>query len=73
MEQLQTNNKPNKIDEHVKIDTIDMYICGKSLMYIIGTEIDYIEDIMGSRFHFNNNQISNYCGCGTSVNFKNVV
>ena len=42
-------------------------------MYIIGTEIDYIEDIMGSRFHFNNNKISNYCGCGTSVNFKNSV
>lgn len=70
---LQFDNKPNKIDENIKIDNIKFYICGKSLMYIIGTEIDYIEDIMGTRFHFNNNQISNYCGCGTSVNFKHVV
>ena len=70
---LEINKKPNKIDEHVIIDDIDLYICGKSLMYIIDTEIDYIEDIMGSRFHFNNNNISNYCGCGTSVNFKHSV
>lgn len=39
-------------------------------MYIIGTNIVYKEDIMGSRFDFTNDNISNKCGCGTSVNFK---
>jgi Fe-S cluster assembly iron-binding protein IscA len=47
-----------------------LYLCNKSLMYIIGTKVDYIEDIMGSRFDFSNDQIYSKCGCGTSVNFK---
>ena len=48
-----------------------MYLCGKSLLHIIGTNIDYKEDIMGSRFDFSSEQIDSKCGCGTSVNFKN--
>jgi|TARA_B110000495_G_scaffold194096_1_gene200065 iron-sulfur cluster assembly accessory protein len=69
---LKEDKKPNKIDETVEIDkNVNLHICGKSLLYIIGTEIDYIEDIMGSRFDFNNGNISGKCGCGTSVTFKN--
>ena len=34
------------------------------------TKIDYIEDIMGSRFDFQNPAIDSKCGCGTSFNFK---
>ena len=37
---------------------------------LIGTKIDYIEDIMGSRFDFQNSMIDSKCGCGTSINFK---
>ena len=48
----------------------NLYLCNKSLMFILGTKIDYIEDIMGSRFDFKNEQIDSKCGCGTSVNFK---
>ena len=39
-------------------------------MYIIGTKIDYKDDIMGSRFDFKNDNMENKCGCGTSFNFK---
>jgi Fe-S cluster assembly iron-binding protein IscA len=39
-------------------------------MYIIGTKIDYKDDIMGSRFDFKNDNMKNKCGCGTSFNFK---
>ena len=67
---LQEDKKPNKIDDVVKVDDINLYVCGTSLMHIIGTNIDYKEDIMGSRFDFTNDNISNKCGCGTSVNFK---
>ena len=48
----------------------NLYLCNKSLMFILGTKIDYIEDIMGSRFDFKNDLIDSKCGCGTSVNFK---
>jgi len=67
---LQEDNKPSKIDDVVKVDDINLYVCGTSLMHIIGTNIDYKEDIMGSRFDFTNDNISSKCGCGTSVNFK---
>ena len=76
-----SNEKINKLDEKISLaSNIDidlninedkyLYLCNKSLMYIIGTKVDYIEDIMGSRFDFSNDQIYSKCGCGTSVNFK---
>lgn len=78
---LKEDKKPNKLDVKVPLETqididismnsnINLYLCNKSLIYIIGTEINYIEDIMGSRFDFKNSNIENKCGCGTSFNFK---
>ncbi len=67
---LKDDIKPNKHDEMFKMDNQNIYLCGKSLMYILGTKIDYIEDIMGSRFDFTSEQIDSKCGCGSSVNFK---
>ena len=68
---LDKDEKLHKYDEKVNIDDEhNLYICGKSLLYIIGTQIDYIEDLMGSRFDFSNDNIAGKCGCGTSVNFK---
>ena len=68
---LNEDKKPSKLDEiHNIDDEHNLYICGKSLMFILGTNIDYIEDLMGSRFDFTNDNISSKCGCGTSVNFK---
>lgn len=49
---------------------IPIHISGKSLMYIVGTEIDWRKDYMGNRFTFDNPQMSNSCGCGSSFNFK---
>lgn len=67
---LLNDEKPNKFDEVYNLGNKNLYICGKSMMFIIGTEIDYIEDIMGSRFDFKNPAIESKCGCGTSFNFK---
>ena len=67
---LEEDKKPYKLDEIIKVDDYNMYLCGKSLMYIMGTNVDYKEDIMGSRFDFSSAQIDSKCGCGTSVNFK---
>lgn len=67
---LKEDKKPNKLDEVYKLDLNNLYLCNKSFMWLIGTEIDYIEDIMGSRFDFQNPNIYSKCGCGTSFNFK---
>ena len=68
---LKKTDKSNKLDEKMSLETpIDLYLCNKSMMFLLGTEIDYIEDIMGSRFDFKNPLIESKCGCGTSFNFK---
>ena len=37
-----------------------------SLNYLSGSEIDFIDDLMGSQFRINNPQATASCGCGTS-------
>ena len=67
---LKTNEKKDKNDEIIKIENTNIHLCGSSLMYLIGTHIDYKQDIMGNKFDFTNDNISSKCGCGTSFNFK---
>ena len=40
-----------------------------SLMYLFGTEIDYVKSIIGSSFEIKNPNAQSACGCGVSVNF----
>ena len=61
-----TNNSPSKKDEIVKIDDLNIQICEYSVFHIIGTEIDWQEDIMGSTFVFKNPNANSKCGCGNS-------
>ena len=37
-----------------------------SLMYLVGTEIDYVEGLHGSGFKFGNPNVKSTCGCGSS-------
>lgn len=43
----------------VLIDTV-------SLQYIAGSEIDFVDDLIGAAFKINNPQAKASCGCGTS-------
>jgi len=66
---LNENIKQDKLDEIIKINDVNIHLCGKSMMYLMGTHIDYKIDIMGERFDFSNDNIASKCGCGTSFNF----
>ena len=37
-----------------------------SLMYLLGSELDWVEDLTGSYFRMTNPNASSQCGCGTS-------
>ena len=63
-----TNNKITKGDEIISLDGIEIQVCGKSLLYILGTSIDYTKTIMGETFIFDNPNASSTCGCGSSFN-----
>jgi iron-sulfur cluster assembly accessory protein len=41
-----------------------------SLMFLLGSEVDYKKDLMGSMFHINNPNAQSSCGCGVSINFN---
>ena len=55
-------------DEIVKFKKLEVHICNKSIMYLLGTTIDWKEDIMGQSFTFDNPVAKNSCGCGSSFN-----
>ena len=67
---LQEDTRPDKLDEIFPMGDYNLYLCNKSIMYLLGTKIDYIEDTMGSRFDFTNDNIQSKCGCGTSFNMR---
>jgi iron-sulfur cluster assembly protein len=57
----------SKADDAVHVqDGLKVHICGKSLLYLIGTHIDWKRNIMGETFVFQNPNATSKCGCGTS-------
>ena len=53
-------------DTVVSYDDIKLYVDGKSLFYLTGTELDYSDGLNGKGFIFNNPNASKTCGCGES-------
>ena len=53
-------------DRKLVIDGVTIVIDEMSLMYIYGTEIDYVNALQGTGFKFNNPNVKNTCGCGSS-------
>ncbi len=53
-------------DVSIEQEGIQVLVDMLSLQYLGGAEIDYKDDIMGSRFLVNNPNASTTCGCGSS-------
>ncbi|RMF87237.1 MAG: iron-sulfur cluster assembly accessory protein [Nitrospinota bacterium] len=45
---------------------VKVFIDMKSALYLAGSEIDYVEDLMQSGFKINNPNAHSTCGCGQS-------
>ena len=54
----------NDDDIMEKHEHMNVFICNKSLMYLVGTKVDWVTDDMGDRFVFNNPLATSSCGCG---------
>jgi iron-sulfur cluster assembly accessory protein len=57
-----------KAEDDVTIDRdgITVLIDQVSLQYLVGSEIDFVEGLIGASFKVNNPQAKASCGCGTS-------
>jgi iron-sulfur cluster assembly protein len=52
--------------ELVEAGGVKVVIDPKAVMYLVGTEMDFVEDKLGSAFKFNNPNEAGRCGCGES-------
>ncbi|MCR4377251.1 MAG: iron-sulfur cluster assembly accessory protein [Rhodospirillales bacterium] len=63
---LEFADEKNTFDEEMTVDGVTVLIDPKATMFIIGTEMDYVEDKLESGFVFNNPNEKGRCGCGES-------
>jgi iron-sulfur cluster insertion protein len=57
---------PTEVDRQFTVNNVRVLVDEMSLMYLIGTEIDYVEGLQGAGFKFNNPNVKSTCGCGSS-------
>ena len=55
-------------DEVMEINGIQLLIDPMAVMYLVGTEMDFVEEKLGSNFVFRNPNETGRCGCGESFN-----
>lgn len=58
------------LDEVVEDKGVKIFIEPKAIMFLIGTEMDFVREKLGARFVFNNPNQTAACGCGESVSIK---
>lgn len=54
------------LDEVVETKGVTLLIDPKAVMFLFGTELDYVEDPMQATFVFRNPNEKGRCGCGES-------
>ena len=59
-------DEKGRLDEVVQDKGVTILIDPKASMFIIGTEMDYVEDKLQSGFTFRNPNEKGRCGCGES-------
>ena len=65
---LEFVDQPEPNDEAFEHFGETVFIDPKSLIYLDGTELDFVREGLNEGFKFNNPNISSECGCGESFN-----
>jgi iron-sulfur cluster assembly protein len=55
------------LDEVVEDQGVRIFIEPKAILFLLGTEMDFVRDKLAARFVFNNPNQTASCGCGESV------
>ena len=59
-------DQPQETDQVFESQGVKVLIDQMSMMYLAGTEVDYVESLQGSGFKFSNPNVKSTCGCGSS-------
>jgi len=60
------NQSNGGLDDVLEFSGLKVFVDQMSLQYLEGVEIDYVETIEGAGFKFNNPNVKQTCGCGSS-------
>lgn len=63
-------SEPVKGDDHIEDKGVHVFIEPKATLFLLGTVMDFEEDILKSGFTFKNPNQTGECGCGESVQLK---
>lgn len=55
-----------KLDEVIPLSHFSLIVDSKAVMFLVGTQMDYLEDDLKAEFVFNNPNAKGTCGCGES-------
>jgi len=57
-----------RADDDVSVvrDGVTMLVDSVSMQYLAGSEVDFVDDLIGASFKVNNPKAKASCGCGTS-------
>ncbi|MDT3741138.1 MAG: iron-sulfur cluster assembly accessory protein [Candidatus Kapabacteria bacterium] len=58
------DSEVNDNDKLIKLNNLNLVIDNKSLFYLMGVTLDFVDDVHGSGFVFNNPNNAKTCGCG---------
>ena len=64
--QLDFTDNPDQGDQVIEQDGVRVCVDSKSALYLVGSQIDYSEDLMGGGFKVKNPNATSSCGCGES-------
>ncbi len=62
--------EPTKGDDHIEDKGVHVWVEPKATLFLLGTVMDFEEDILKSGFTFKNPNQTGECGCGESVQLK---
>ena len=60
------DNNVRDDDKVLEYEGFKVLVDQKSMLYLMGAEVDYVESLNGSGFKFNNPNARTTCGCGES-------
>jgi iron-sulfur cluster assembly accessory protein len=64
--QMTLEKESKEDDKVIDMEGLKVFIDSRSLLYLSGTEVDYIDGENGSGFKFDNPNAKQACGCGES-------
>ena len=53
-------------DQVIEMSGLKVFVDTRSLLYLNGTRVDYVDGLTGSGFKFENPNSKGTCGCGES-------